>query len=93
MTHRAHRSLDESVGRNLITRRAIELLGLVMIGDGVLTFARPRRHVQLWHAGPRVWRQMMKPFEEHPELTRWLGLAEAAAGCWLALQQDDARRW
>lgn len=77
------RPSDES----LLLRRATECLAITMIGDGVLAFLEPQRHVGLWRRGPEPWQQMVRPFEEHPQLTRWLGAAEFAFGLWLASRQ------
>jgi hypothetical protein len=73
---------------DLIRRRAIECVAITMIGDGVLGFVEPVRHVQLWMRGPRLWREMLRPFAEHPQLTRWAGAAGVAFGIWLAIQQE-----
>ncbi|HXE54335.1 MAG TPA: hypothetical protein VN541_15035 [Tepidisphaeraceae bacterium] len=68
-------------------RRATELTAMMMIGDGLLSLAEPRRHCMLWHAGPRFWERMMEPFIDHPNMTRALGAAEFALGFWLATAQ------
>lgn len=57
-------------------RRIPWLLALVAVGDGVVTAVMPRRHVARWAHGPHWYRQAMRPFAEHPEATRILGLAE-----------------
>ena len=69
-------------------RRLLELIGILMIGDGVVAVIDPRRHGLLWLAGPSLWRQTMMPFVRHPALMRSVGLAEALAGLWLARQQQ-----
>jgi hypothetical protein len=71
----------------LVTTRAIELLALVMIGDGVTGFFKPRRHSLLWKAGPKPFRELMENCAEHPEIVRWLYLAEAAAGIYVATRE------
>jgi uncharacterized protein YjeT (DUF2065 family) len=72
----------------LVRRRAVECLALTMMGDGALGFIEPAGHVQLWLRGPKLWRRMLQPFAESPELTRWVGAAEFAVGVWLALRQE-----
>lgn len=72
---------------SLISKRLLEVVGLFMIGEGVFTFAQPRRHVELWQEGPRRWESLMEPLAEHPERTRWFGALEAAVGFWLASRQ------
>lgn len=69
------------------SRRLPEVAAVAMIGDGVITLFQPRRHVTLWRSGPKPWRRAMDAFAVRPELTRWLGAVEAAAGLWLASRQ------
>ncbi len=75
---------------HLVRRRALECFALTMIGDGTLGFIEPVEHVQLWLRGPKWWRQMLQPFADNPELTRWVGAAEFALGVWLARKQATA---
>lgn len=68
-------------------RRIIQLAALVMVGDGVVGFFKPRWHSLLWNMGPRPYRKLMKEFATHPERARWLYAAEIVAGTWLATRQ------
>lgn len=74
-------------------RRLLELLGLMMIGDGVVSLMQPRRHCLLWKVGPDSCRQMMDTLADHPRFTRSLGLLETVAGMWIASQQEPKRGW
>lgn len=76
------------MNRNL--SRGLEVVGMLMIGDGLLAAVSPRRHARLWRDGPEDWRRAMAWFEDRPTLTAAIGLAEAALGFWLAHHQ--ARR-
>lgn len=67
---------------SLWTRRLAELGGMMAIGDGFLATVNPESHVRLWERGP--WRRLIKPFADHPELTRAVGMAEMLAGVWMA---------
>jgi hypothetical protein len=67
--------------------RLLEVLGIVMIGEGVLAAVDPRGHTLLWRHGPRAWEAMWDPFVRRPTLTRCVGVAEAALGYWLAARQ------
>jgi hypothetical protein len=67
---------------NLWIRRLAELGGMAMIGDGFLATVNPQGHVRLWERGP--WRGLLKPFADHPELTRVVGMVEVLAGTLLA---------
>lgn len=69
---------------NQVGDRIKEMMGIMLIGDGVLAAAWPRQHSLLWLSGPRVWRDAVRPFADNPNMTRVLGLAELAFGIWLA---------
>ncbi len=71
----------------MFQQRAMEFLGLLMIGDGVLALLYPRRHPALWRGGPRTYREAIDFFTRNPELTRLLGGLEVALGLWLARKQ------
>lgn len=72
-------------------KRLLETIGMVMIDDGVLAAAAPRRHSLPWATSGR-FRNLMRRFEARPQLVRGIGLVESAAGFWLARQQW-ARLW
>lgn len=76
---------------NLPLKLSSELLAIVMIGDGVLALTQPRRHTQLWNAGPEPWRNLCSFFEKRPGLTMAVGGASIALGLWLAsgLRRED----
>jgi hypothetical protein len=63
-------------------RRLVELGAMAMIGDGFLATINPEGHVRLWERGP--WRSLLRPFADHPELTRVVGMVEVLAGTLLA---------
>jgi hypothetical protein len=75
----------------MVAKRMKELVGIMLIGDGVLGFVEPRRHMRLWRSGPPAWQMMMDPFVRSPGLTRCISAAEAILGLWLASQQDPLR--
>jgi hypothetical protein len=74
----------------MVAERVKELIGMLMIGDGVLGLIEPRRHIGLWRRGPAPWQMMMDPFIDRPGLTRCIGAAEAILGLWLASRQGDS---
>lgn len=74
---------------SLATKRSLEFLALVIIGDSVLTAVDPERHIGLWRRGPDAWRQSMDAFIERPGMTRVLGIVFLALGVWLAESQKD----
>lgn len=68
-------------------RLGLESLGLLMIGDGLVTALHPRRHARLWETGPQGLRRTMAWLEARPALTSAIGAAEAAIGLWLVRRQ------
>lgn len=71
----------------MMRARLMEILGILLVGDGVVAFLNPERHTQLWRRGPKFWQEMMDPFVQYPVLMRWAGAVEAALGLWLASRQ------
>lgn len=71
----------------MIRARLMEILAILLVGDGVVAFLEPQRHTQLWLRGPGLWQEIMAPFVQNPPLTRWTGAVEAALGLWLASRQ------
>lgn len=59
--------------------RLTALLGMLALGDGVIGALAPRRHMARWSSGPPAYAAAMRPFAEHPRLTRTLAAVEAAA--------------
>jgi hypothetical protein len=64
--------------------RFAELAVIVLIGDGVVGALFPARHSRRWLSGPRVWQEAMRPFVDHPEMTRGAAVVEVVAGVWWA---------
>jgi hypothetical protein len=75
----------------MVAERLAELVGMLMIGDGVLAVLEPEHHMRLWRQGPAAWERIMDPFVKRPGLTRRLGAAEVALGVWLASRQAVPR--
>ncbi len=71
----------------MLLRRLIQLFALVMVGDGVVGFFKPRWHSLLWDLGPESYRKLMHQFAVHPGRARWLYAAEVVAGTFLATRQ------
>lgn len=61
-----------------------DAVAIVVIGDGVVGALFPSRHVARWMRGPAAWRAVMRPFADHPGLTRVVGVAEVGVGLWWA---------
>jgi uncharacterized protein YjeT (DUF2065 family) len=71
-----------------MNRRLLELLGMLMIGDGLLSVVDPKRHCLLWEIGPDWCREMVDEFAEHPNAARGAGLVELVLGVLLASRQE-----
>ncbi len=72
--------------------RIAESIAIVVIGDGLVGALFPARHAARWVRGPGPWQQAMRPFLEHPGLTRGLGVIQVAAGvAWVATLPPTAR--
>ena len=67
-------------------RRIAELVAMLMVGEGVLTFIAPRRHSLLWEFGPEGYKRAIETIAEHPTLSRLVAAAEPGLGIWLALR-------
>ncbi len=70
-------------------KQLLDVFGMLLIGDGLLTVLQPRRHCLLWEVGPEPCRQVIDEFATHPPLTRAAGALELLAGLWLASRQED----
>jgi hypothetical protein len=69
---------------NMITRRLLEIVAMMLVGDGLLSMVDPKRHCGLWDFGPKACREFIEEFETHPNLTRILGAVEAVLGLVMA---------
>src|SRR5215210_5389217 len=69
------------------TRRAEDLIGAFVIGNGVLDLIAPRRRVFLWVFGSEGLRKLILWFADHPTATRLRGIARVGLDIGLALRQ------
>ena len=75
------------VSKALLGRWAKETLGMMMVGDALVTLVDPQRHCRLWMKGPEKWRQFISLFVHHPGITIGFALGELGLGMWLAEKQ------
>jgi uncharacterized protein YjeT (DUF2065 family) len=73
--------------QELILKRLLELAGLVLIADGLMSMLRPRRHSLLWHFGPQLAKAVTEELADHPKTSRAVYAAELVAGVALASVQ------
>ena len=72
------------------TKRAGDLVGVFLVGNGVLDLIAPRQRVFLWIFGPERLRKLALWFANHPTAMRLRGIARIGTGIWLALRQYRA---
>ena len=75
----------------MVLRRLIQLIALVMIGDGVSGLIKPRWHSLLWDVGPESFQTMMEKLAANPTKARLLYAAEIVVGAWLATRQTPEK--
>jgi hypothetical protein len=66
--------------RNLVT----ELLGIVLVGDGVLSFVSPRRYLLAVEFGPEGYKRALEGLAQRPPLTRLLAAGQVGIGLFIA---------
>jgi flavin-binding protein dodecin len=69
------------------TKRAGDLIGAFVVGNGVLDLIAPRQRVLLWVFGPEALRKLALWFADHPTAMRSRGVVRIGTGIWLALRQ------
>lgn len=69
------------------TKRAGDLIGAFVVGNGVLDLIAPRQRVSLWVFGPERLRKIALWFADHPTAMRLRGIVRIGTGMWLALRQ------
>ncbi|HTY83547.1 MAG TPA: hypothetical protein VMB19_04980 [Silvibacterium sp.] len=67
------------------------LTAMLLIGDGVVAFVRPRQDAAIWAVGPVKWKAFMGYLYDHPCLTRAIGAAEIGAGLALLMSDGEGR--
>lgn len=68
--------------------RVRDLLGVLMVGDGILMALVPERRMRRWRIGPDWLRSLTESFARRPTLTRILGAATAVVGVALAVPRS-----
>jgi hypothetical protein len=68
-------------------RRGLELVGMLMIGDGLLSLLEPDGHLVLWRGWSNAVDRCIDAFAGRPTLTRLLAGIEIMAGVGVGLMQ------
>lgn len=72
--------------------RLEDLLAVILIGDGLLSLIEPERHSAIWSFGPKFYRDTNRALQQHPTVTRMIGLASIALGTCLATYRQHGRK-
>ncbi len=72
--------------------RILEIVGQLLLGDGVTCLIVPRRHMLLWRdaLGWQPWRSFVQWFADRPSVTILTGLAESLLGLWCIVRSTRA---
>jgi hypothetical protein len=74
------------------TKRILDVVAVLTVGDGLLWVVAPRRRGLLWLAGPASVKRLVEGATlERPWLARLIGGAQVAAGLWMALRAYPER--
>lgn len=77
---------------NLRSRRALSILGTVLLADGAAFLIHPKGQLRLWSSprAPKWYRRALLFFREHVGLCRLISGVEVAAGI-AAIARSGAR--
>jgi hypothetical protein len=76
----------------MVWRRILEIVGTLIIGDGIAFLVTPRPHMLIWVDALDwpLWRRIVRWFANHPAAGRVSGVVEVALGAWmLACAYDE----
>ncbi|HSH39180.1 MAG TPA: hypothetical protein VK993_10370 [Chthoniobacterales bacterium] len=65
---------------NLITRRLMQIGGLLLLVDGISGIVMPRRRSLVWHLGPELAKAATEELADHPRAARAVNAAKTALG-------------
>ena len=69
------------------TRRILDVLAVIFVGDGLLWVVAPRSRGLIWRGGPGYVRRLVEGLTlERPWLARLIGGAQVIVGGWIALR-------
>ena len=68
-------------------RRTLEIIGDMIVGDGVATVLAPQAHMRLWQTALpwTFWQRFVAWFAARPGLTRVVGGTQIVIGSWLVV--------
>jgi hypothetical protein len=71
----------------MTSKRILEIAGLILIVDALLSLFRPRRHSLLWHCGPEITKAVTEELADHPKTSRAVYAAQLGVGVALAARK------
>ena len=63
-----------------LSRRLLQLGGLLLLADGISGIVMPRRRSLLWHVGPQLAKAVTEEIADHPGTARAVNAAKTALG-------------
>jgi hypothetical protein len=69
----------------MILRRIYEIVGTLIVGDGLAFLFAPRKHMLIWVEALELpaWQRLVQWFADHATAGRIAGAIEIALGAWL----------
>jgi hypothetical protein len=61
-------------------KRLLELAGLILIIDALMSLVRPRRRSLIRHLGPELAKAVSEELADHPKTSRTISAAQVALG-------------
>ncbi len=68
------------MNENSMSRRLLQIGGLLLIADGIAGIVMPRRRSLLWHVGPQLVKAATEEIADHPNTARAVNAAKTALG-------------
>ena len=69
----------------MVRRRLYEIIGTLIIGDGLAFIFAPRPHMLIWVEALKLplWQRVVQWFADHAPAARATGVVEIALGSWI----------
>lgn len=71
----------------MTTKHWMEMIALIIIGEGVFGVVHPEKHIRLWRIGPKRLNVLVDNFAAHPTAMRFVFAAQIVLGYYMAKRQ------